>query len=188
MSKDKVLRDYIITEGTHLSADLDYITCNLEKNKLLVVSDQGDYQKVLFSSKKENKIMPPDNILELKVTNCFFRSDHRAVVFIVEEGSASDSVTDRLYGFWRESTKNNQSKESLTFFRGGEVKKVEDEWQTLNGKTVLPIKVVPYAAGIKKNEQLQILYMSYQKTIRRKKAEYYRQMNEFLSELTDIRE
>lgn len=132
--------------------------------------------------------MPPDNILELKVTRCFFRSDHRAVVFIVEEGSASDSVTDRLYGFWRESTKNNQSKEFLTFFRGGEVKKVEDEWQTLNGKTVLPIKVVPYAAGIKKNEQLQILYMSYQKTIRRKKAEYYKQMNEFLSELTDIRE
>lgn len=109
-------------------------------------------------------------------------------MFVVEEDSASDSVTDRLYGFWRESTKNNQSKEFLTFFRGGEVKKVEDEWQTLNGKTVLPIKVVPYAAGIKKNEQLQILYMSYQKTIRRKKAEYYRQMNEFLSELTDIRE
>ena len=54
-------------------------------------------------------------------------------------------------------------------------------------KNGIPIKVVPYAAGIKKNEQLQILYMSYQKTIRRKKAQYYRQMNEFLSELTDIR-
>lgn len=30
--------------------------------------------------------------------------------------------------------------------------------------------------------------MSYQKTIRRKKGEYYRQMNELLSELTDIGE
>ena len=187
MNKDKVLRDYIITEGTHLSADLDYITCNLEKNKLLVVSDQGDYQKVLFSSKKENKIMPPDNLLELKVSSCFFRADHRAVIFVVKEDSASDSASDRLYGFWKEPTKNNRSEEFQTFLRGGEVTKVHNKWQTPNGQEVSPIKVVPYAVGIKKNTQLQSLYMSYQKTIRRKKAEYYRQMNEFLSELPDIR-